>query len=205
MQRFLGLSSNFLFVIGIPVSWKFLSASITRLIFSIVQPHNMSLNKTSPPCHQGLTPPGSPTESSTPQPTVEDLKHLFENVMHDIAHRETPDNLVFQEHTQPGPDMAQLRLLLVKVICNEYSSPTPSATTKSDQSCSASNGQAEDVHVADHSGLQRPICTTQDDSKSFEQWAVIQNCGGNVRSPTILSTEMADIGLVGTRTRANTR
>lgn len=150
---------------------NFYQLPITRLIFSIIQPHNMSLNKTSPPCHQGLTPPGSPIESTTPQPTVEDLKHLFENVMHDITHRETPNTLIFQEHSQPGPDMAQLRQLLVKVICNEYSSPRPSVTTKSDQSCSASNGQAEDVHVADHSGLQRPICTTQDDFKSFEQWA----------------------------------
>jgi hypothetical protein len=139
---------------------------------------------------------------------VEDLKHLFENVMHDITHRETPNTLVFQEHSQPGPDMAQLKQLLVKVICNEYSSARPSVATKPDQSCSASNDQAESVQVEDHSGLQRSICTTQDDFKSFEKWAATPQFKTVVETydpPPFFFKKMADIGLVGTKTSANTR
>jgi hypothetical protein len=92
---------------------------------------------------------------------VEDLKHLFENVLLEITTRYSSNTPIFQEHSQPGPDMAQLKQLLVNVICNEYSSAGPK------------DKQAENIHVADHSGLKRSICTTQDDFESFEKWAAI--------------------------------
>lgn len=132
----------------------------------------MALKKTSSPCHQGLTPPSSPTTgSATPQGTVEDLKHLFENVLLDLTNREPPNTPVFQNDSQPGPDMGELKQLLVKLIRDEYSSTGSVIANKPAKSSSASNECGENVRVAGESDLKSPICTTLDDFKSFKKWA----------------------------------
>ncbi|KAJ6039290.1 uncharacterized protein N7446_014038 [Penicillium canescens] len=135
----------------------------------------MASKKTSSPCHQGMTPPDSPTkESTTPRDTVEDLKYLFESVLLSLTNREPPNTPVFQDHSQPGPDMVQLKQLLVKVIRKGYSSaepPVANEPSEPSQPCFSSDEQAENAQAADEIDLEIPICTTPDDFKSFEKWA----------------------------------
>ncbi|OQE69864.1 hypothetical protein PENNAL_c0126G04017 [Penicillium nalgiovense] len=137
---------------------------------------HMPSKKTPSPCPQGMTPPDSPMKASaTPQATVEDLKHLFdvlEKVLFDLTNRDPPNTPVFQDHSQPGPDMVQLKQQLVKVIRKGYSSAEPplaNEPSEPSQSCFSSNEQAEKVQAEDD--LESPICTTPDDFKSFEKWA----------------------------------
>jgi hypothetical protein len=112
----------------------------------------MASKKASPPCHWGLTPPNSPTNGLTrPQNTLEDLKQLYEvleKVLLNLANTQTANAPVFQDHSQPGPDVVHLKQLLVKLT-------------------DASNEQEENVEI----DLEIPICTTPDDFKSFEKWA----------------------------------
>ncbi|CAG8184834.1 unnamed protein product [Penicillium nalgiovense] len=135
----------------------------------------MASKKTSSPCHQGMTPPDSPTKgSTTPRDTVEDLKYLFESVLLSLTNLEPPNTPVFQDHSQPGPDMVQLKQLLVKVICKGYSSaepPVANVPSEPSQPCFSSDEQAVNAQVADEIDLEIPICTTPDDFKSFEKWA----------------------------------
>ncbi|CAG8138429.1 unnamed protein product [Penicillium nalgiovense] len=136
---------------------------------------HMASKKTSSPCHQGMTPPDSPTkESTTPRDTVEDLKHLFESVLLSLTNREPPNTPVFQDHSQPGPDMDQLKQLLVKAIRKGYSSaepPVANEPSEPSRPCFSSDEQAENAQAADGIDLEIPIRTTPDDFKSFEKWA----------------------------------
>ncbi|KAJ6035289.1 uncharacterized protein N7446_010049 [Penicillium canescens] len=123
--------------------------------------HNVAL-KTSSPCHQGLTPPSSPTkELATPPAALEYLKHLF-GVFLEKALQEHPSTPASQNQSPPGPDM--VRQLL------ECASAELSMVTKPDQSSSASNERGN-VPGPDGFDLKHPICTTPDDFKSFEKWA----------------------------------
>ncbi|KAI1829405.1 hypothetical protein CBS147337_9800 [Penicillium roqueforti] len=135
----------------------------------------MALQITSPHCHQGVTPPDSPNKGlSTPHATVEDLKHLYDvldKLLPDLINNEPPNTPVFQNHSQPGPDMGELKQLLVKLTDEGYSSAGPAMATKPAQSSSASNEQEENIHAVDEIDLESPICTTPDDFKSFEKWA----------------------------------
>ncbi|CAG8196152.1 unnamed protein product [Penicillium olsonii] len=136
---------------------------------------HMASKKTLFPGHQGITPPDSPTKQSTmPRDTVEDLKHLFESGLLSLTNREPPNTPVFQDHSQPGPDMVQLKQLLVKVIREGYSSAEPPVANKRSepsQPCFSSDEQAENAQAANEIDLEIPICTTPDDFKSFEKWA----------------------------------
>ncbi|KAJ5808882.1 ATPase AAA-type core [Penicillium riverlandense] len=133
----------------------------------------MTLKKTSAPCHQGLTPPDSPTkETVTPQATVNELKHLFdvlEKMLLDLTNREPPNTPVFQDHCQTCPDIVQLKQLLTNLVRDERSSIVP-LVAKPAQSFS-SNEQEEKIQAAEVIDLQAPIRTTPDDFKSFEKWA----------------------------------
>ncbi|KAI2756919.1 hypothetical protein DTO013E5_44 [Penicillium roqueforti] len=137
---------------------------------------HMASKKTSSPCHQGMTPPDSPTkESTTPRDTVEDLKYLFESVLLSLTNREPPNTPVFQDYSQPGPDMVQLKQLLVKVIRKGYFSaepPVANEPSEPSQPCFSGDEQAENAQVADEIDLEIPICTTPDDFKSFKKWAL---------------------------------
>jgi hypothetical protein len=137
--------------------------------------HNMAL-KTSSPCDQGLTPPDSPAkESAMPPATLNDLKHLFgvflEKALLDLTNPEPPNTPVSQHQSPAGPDMVRLKQLLVKLTRNERASVGPFVTPDPAQSGLANNEQEEVVQVADEIDLDRPICTTPDDFKSFEKWA----------------------------------
>ncbi|KAI3092915.1 hypothetical protein CBS147333_10170 [Penicillium roqueforti] len=131
--------------------------------------------KTSSPCHQGLTPPDSPAKESTmPPTTLDDLKHLFgvflEKAMLDLTNQEPPNTPASQDQSLAAPDMIRLKQLLVKLASDEGASVGPFVTNPA-QSGLASNEQEEVVQVADEIDLNRPICTTPDDFKSFEKWA----------------------------------
>ncbi|OQD78753.1 hypothetical protein PENANT_c084G10035 [Penicillium antarcticum] len=125
--------------------------------------------KASSSCHQGLTPPDSPTKESPV--TLEDLKHLFgvflESMLLDLTSGEPPNTPVSQVRF---PDMVRLKKFLVELTRDECASAELSVATKPTQSGPASNGQ-EGVQVADGNDLNCPICTTPDDFKSFEKWA----------------------------------
>jgi hypothetical protein len=125
----------------------------------------------SSPRFQRLTPPDSPTTGSATEATVEDLEHLFEDVLLDLTNRDPPNTPVFQNHSHPAPDMDELKQFLVKVIRDEYSSTGSVIAIKPTQSSSASNEQEENVHAVDQIDLESPICTTPDDFKSFDKWA----------------------------------
>lgn len=120
-------------------------------------------------CHQGLTPPDSPTKGwASAQATVKDLKHLFdvlEKVLSDL--KAPPNTPVFQETSQPGPDMVQLGQLLKKLnrdrLCPEVIVPS--------LRCPVSNERDVIDPVADGADCSPVICTTPDDFKSFEKWA----------------------------------
>jgi hypothetical protein len=132
--------------------------------------------ETSSACHQGLTPPGSPTKgTTTSQAIVKDLKHLFgvflEKMLLDLTNKEPPNTPVSHDQFPPGPDMVRLKQLLVKLTRDECASAELFVATNSAQSCPASNKQGEGVQVADAIDLDSPICTTPDDFKSFEKWA----------------------------------
>ncbi|KAJ6046919.1 hypothetical protein N7444_008173 [Penicillium canescens] len=124
--------------------------------------------KTSSPCHQGLTPPDSPTKGrATPPAIVKDLRHLFgiflEKVLLDLTNQEPPNTPASQDQSPPDPDM--VRQLL------ECASAELSMATNPAQSCCANNEKEEVLQGADEIDLNRQICTTPDDFKSFEKWA----------------------------------
>lgn len=51
--------------------------------------------------------------------STEDLKHLFEvleKVLFGLTNREPPNTRVFQHRSPPGPDMVQLKQLLMTLI-----------------------------------------------------------------------------------------
>ncbi|KAJ6020015.1 hypothetical protein N7522_000090 [Penicillium canescens] len=128
--------------------------------------HNIALKETSTH-HQGLTPPDSPTKgSASAQATVKDLKHLFgvflENVL-DLTNQEPPNTPVTQDQSPPGTDAVRQVL--------ECASAELSMANKPAQSSSVSNEQGS-VPGPDGFGLKHPICTTPDDFKSFEKWAL---------------------------------
>ncbi|KAJ6061001.1 hypothetical protein N7444_001697 [Penicillium canescens] len=134
----------------------------------------MALKRISP-SHQGLTPPDSPTKgTATVQAIVKDLQSLFgvflEKALLDLSSGEPPNTPVSQGKSRPDLDMVRLNQLLVKLTGDECASAKLSVATKPAQSCPASNEQ-EGVQVADEIDLNSPICTTPDDSKSFEKWA----------------------------------
>lgn len=109
--------------------------------------------------------------SATPQATVGDLKHLFEDVLLDLTNREPPNTPVFQNHPQPGPDMLQLKQSLVKLSHEECSSTGSFVANKPTPSCSASVEQEGNVEATGTVDLNSPVCTTPGDFKSFEKWA----------------------------------
>lgn len=105
---------------------------------------------------------------------MEDPKHLFEvlkKVLSDLTNREPPNTPVYQLDSQPGPDMVQLKQLLLKLIRDGYPSVETIQATKPAQPCSNNNEQKENVRAADAIVLESPISTTPDDFKSFEKWA----------------------------------
>lgn len=108
-----------------------------------------------------------------PPATLKDLIHLFaaflENAMLDHIDQEPPNTPVSQDQSPPGPDVVRLKQLLVKLTRDEFVSAELSVATKPAQ---ASNKQEEGVQVADQTDLNSPICTTPDDFKSFEKWAL---------------------------------
>ena len=67
--------------------------------------------------------------------------------------------------------LVRLKQLLVKLTRNERASVEPFATTNPAQSDLANNEQEEIFRAADEIDLNRPICTTPDDFKSFGKWA----------------------------------
>ncbi|KAJ6038269.1 uncharacterized protein N7446_005079 [Penicillium canescens] len=128
-----------------------------------------------PSCHQGLTPPNSPTKESTiPLATLKDLMHLFGvflgNALLDLTDQEPPNTPISQDQSPPSPDMVRLKQLLVNLTSDECASAELSMAAKPDHSCPASNEQ-EDIAVADGTDLKHPISTTPDDFKLFEKWA----------------------------------
>ena len=129
----------------------------------------MALEKTPSPCHQGLTPPDSPTKGlDTPQATLKDLNHLFDvlgRVLPSLTYQGPPNTPVSKDHSQPGPDMVQLKQLLVQLIHD--------ASVRSILATGTSNWQEGDVQAADEVDLNQLICTTPGDFKSFEKWASI--------------------------------
>ncbi|KAJ5091678.1 ATPase AAA-type [Penicillium alfredii] len=174
----------------------------------------------------GWTPPDSPTMGSVmPQVTMEDLEHLFEVLQKVLSgltagdagseratgptsrNCEPPNTPVFQHLSQPGPDMVQLKQLLVKVIHDGYPSIGTIEATKPAQSCFASNEQEENAQAAKVIDLESPISTTPDDFKSFENWAsyastpqfktVVETwdkeaCKYKIAEPTETSSDLGD-------------
>lgn len=171
--------------------------------------------KTSPPCRQGLTPPYSPAkELATSQTIVKDLKHLFgvflENALLDLADQGPPSTPVSQDQSPAGLDMVRLKQLMVKLNHDECASAELSMATKPDQSGLANNEQEEVVQVADEIDLNRPICTTPDDFKSFEKWASASQFKTVVETYELairpsLARELLTQVPVGTKRRVNTR
>jgi hypothetical protein len=113
-----------------------------------------------------------------PQAATKDLQHLFdvlEGLQPNHTKREPPNEPpstpVFQHHSQLGPDIVQLKQLLVKLIHDGYPSVRPCEATESAQTCFAGNEQEENVQAAELIDLQAPIGTTPDDFKAFEKWA----------------------------------
>jgi hypothetical protein len=130
----------------------------------------------SSPCHQGLTPPDSPAkESPLPPATLNGLKQLFgvflEKALLDLTIQEPSNTPVAPDQSPPGPDIAQLKQLLLKLTGDERASVGPFVATNPAQSGLANIEEEEVVQVADEIDLNRPICTTPDDFRSFEKWA----------------------------------
>ncbi|KAJ6112321.1 hypothetical protein N7523_008382 [Penicillium sp. IBT 18751x] len=169
----------------------------------------MGLSKILSSSQQALTtPPDSPTKgTATSQAIVKDLKHLFgvflEKLL-DLTNQEPPNTPVSLDQSPPGPDMVRLKELLVKLTRDECASVGPFVTTNPAQSGLADNEQKEVVQVADEIDLNRPICTTPDDYKSFEKWAsasqfktVVESwdkeaCKYKIAEPTETSTDLDD-------------
>ena len=145
-EQFLRFLLTFSFIIGIPVSWIFIPAFHKAPNFPF-QLRNMALNKTSSPCHQGMTPPDSPTRgTATSQTIVKDLKHLFDVFLEkvfDLANQEPPNTPVSQDQSPAAPDMIRLKQLLVKFTSDECASVGPFAATDPAQSGLANNKQEE--------------------------------------------------------------
>jgi hypothetical protein len=110
-----------------------------------------------------------------PPATLNDLKHLFgvflEKAMLDLTNQEPPNTPVSQDQSLAAPDMIRLKQLLVKLTSDECAPVGPFVTTYPAQSGLANNEQEEVVQLAHEIDLNRPICTTPDDFKSFEKWA----------------------------------
>ena len=134
----------------------------------------MALNEKSPPHHQGLTPPESPTEGSDmPRAIMRDLKHLsnvLEEVLSSLTERGPPTTPVLLDHFPAEPDMARLEQSLMRLIRGAYS-VEPDEAYEPAQAYFAGNGREESLQEAEHNGLSRPICITPKDFKSFEKWA----------------------------------
>lgn len=121
--------------------------------------------KTSSPCHQGLTPPDSPTKgTAASQAIVKDLKHLFGVLLEKVLDltNQPPNTPVSQDQSPPGTDVVRQVL--------ECASAELSMANKPAQSSSASNEQGN-IPGPDGFDLKHPICTTPDDFKSFAKWA----------------------------------
>jgi hypothetical protein len=152
---------------------------------------------------------------ATSKAIVKDLKHLFgvflENTLLDLADQEPPSTPVSQDQSPPGLDMVRLKQLMVKLSHDECASAELPLATKPGQSGHANNEQEEVVQAADEIELNRPICTTPDDFKSFEKWASASQFKTVVETyepPTPLSTsftKLADRDAVGTKRHVNTR
>lgn len=124
--------------------------------------------KTSSPRHQGFPPLGSQSKGGATTPAiVKDLKHLFgiflEKVLLDLTNQNPPNTPVSHDQSSPDPDM--IRQLL------ECASAELSIAADPAQCCYTNNKQEELVQQADEIDLNRPICTTPDDFRSFEKWA----------------------------------
>ncbi|OKP09742.1 hypothetical protein PENSUB_4871 [Penicillium subrubescens] len=127
--------------------------------------HNMELKKPSP-CHDGLTPPDSPTKGTvTSQAIVKDLKYLFgvflEKVL-DLTNREPPNTPASEDLSPPGPDMVQQVLECASAELSMATEPTQSNSVSEEQERLPGSGGFDPKHS---------ICTTPDDFKSFEKWA----------------------------------
>ncbi|KAJ5343369.1 uncharacterized protein N7506_003193 [Penicillium brevicompactum] len=126
--------------------------------------HDLALKK-SFPCHQGLTPPGSPTkETATSQAIVKDLKHLFGVLLErmlDKTNQEPPNTPVSQDQCLPGLDKIRQALDCVSLELSLANKPAQS---------SASDERAK-VPGPDGFDVEQPICTTPEDFQSFEKWA----------------------------------
>lgn len=125
--------------------------------------HNMASNK-SLLCHEGFTPPNSPTRATAAsQAVVKDLQHFFgvflERVLLDFTNEEPPNTPVTQDQTAPCPDVVRLKRLL------EHASAKLSMGTEPPHPSFPSNEQADELD------LESPICTTPDDFERFEKWA----------------------------------
>ena len=121
--------------------------------------------KTSSPCHQGLTPPDSPTKgTAASQAIVKDLKHLFGVLLEKVLDltNQPPNTPVSQDQSPPGTDVVRQVL--------ECASAELSMANKPGQPSSASNEQGN-IPGPDGFDLKHPICTTPDDFKSFKKWA----------------------------------
>ncbi|KAJ5101749.1 hypothetical protein NUU61_003971 [Penicillium alfredii] len=115
-------------------------------------------------CHEGFTPPNSPTwVTAASQAVVKDLKHFFgvflERLLLDFTNEELPNTPVTQDQSAPGLDMVPLKRLL------EHASAKLSMETEPHQSCSPSNEEADGLN------LESPICTTPGHFERFEKWA----------------------------------
>ncbi|KAJ6001018.1 hypothetical protein N7481_001427 [Penicillium waksmanii] len=130
--------------------------------------------KTSSSCHQGLTPPDSPTKGSTmPPATLKDLMHLFgvflENVLFDLTDQEPPSTPVSQDQPSPRLDIVRLKHLMAKLSHDESASAKLSVATMPAQSSSTSD-ERERIPGQDGFDPKLPICTTPEDFQSFEKW-----------------------------------
>lgn len=125
----------------------------------------------------------------------------------------TPNTPVLQHYSQSGPDVVQLKQLLMKLFHDEYSSAKSLAASKPIQPCLATNEQEENVRVLSGIDLNRPICTSPDNLKSFETWAShastpqFKTVVEKYELPATLSfwRNITDTGLAGTRKHVNTR
>lgn len=150
-----------------------------------------------------------------PLATLKDLKHLFgvflEKALLDLTNEGPPNTPVCQGQSPADLNVVRLKQLLVKLTSDECASVEPFVTTNPAQSCLANNEQEEVVQVADEFDLNRPICTTPDDFRSFEKWASASRFKMVVETyepPTPLLTpfwKLVDADIAGTKKRVNTR
>ncbi|KAI3180284.1 hypothetical protein DTO046C5_1520 [Penicillium roqueforti] len=134
----------------------------------------MALN-TSSSCHQGLTPPDSPTKVSTmPPATLKDLMHLFstflENALLDLADQEPPNTPVSQDQSPPGLDIVRLKRLIVKLTDDKCTSAKLSLATKPTRSSSTSNEQEENIQ-ADKEAYKYKIAEPTETRNDLDNYA----------------------------------